>query len=120
MIGAQKSPSVTNGFPDMTPLFSISHTTASSTRVPVPPLHDTKPSPKRISSKSRSCQVLAACSSSTQRFAWPRKNVEVIAIVRPPASLAPRDTASITPVYPPEHTWNPRFASSPPNRSASS
>ena len=120
MIGVQKSPSTTNGLPCITPLFSISQTTASSTSVPVPPLHATNPSPTRISSNSRSCQVATVETSSTQPFASRLKNSAVTASVRPPDSFAPREAASITPPYPPLHTRNPRAASSRPSERACS
>src|SRR3990172_10782468 len=107
MIGIQNSPSTTNGLPWITPLFSISHTTASSTSVPVPPLQATNPCPKRISSNKRSSQVATAHTSSTQAFAPVRKNLAVTASVRPPGSLAPREAASLTPPYPPPHPPKP-------------
>src|SRR5258708_952596 len=98
IVHCQKSPSTANGFAVITDLFSISHTTASSTSVPVPPLHATKPSARRISSKSRSSQVFIRTSSSTQAlsFAFLKKSA-VTPVVFPPASFAPRDAASITP-----------------------
>src|SRR6266403_1048732 len=79
-------------------LFNISHTTASSTSVPVPPLHATKPSARRISSKSLSSHVFMRTSTSIQALSLAAlKKSAVTPVVFPPASFAPRDTASITP-----------------------
>lgn len=49
---------------DPYPLLIISHTTASSTSVPVPPRHVTYPLPRRISSNKRSCHDSTEISSS--------------------------------------------------------
>src|SRR5207302_7228836 len=97
-MGSQKFPSTANGFPGITDLFNISQTTASSTSVPVPPLHATKASAHRMSSKSLSSQVFMRTSRSIQGFSFAfLKKSAVTPYVFPPASFAPRDTASITP-----------------------
>src|SRR5208337_594011 len=119
-IGCQKSPTTAIGFPAITDLFSISHTTASSTSVPVPPLHTANPSASRINSNSRSSHVFIRTSVSTHAFALRLKNSAVTPYVFPPASLAPRETLSITPPKPPLQTANPRSASNFPSARASS
>src|SRR5215813_2109059 len=117
--GVQKSPNTANGFPPITDLFNISQTTASSTSVPVPPLHATKPSANRINSNKRSCHVFIRTSTSIHAFAFGLKNSAVTPYVFPPDSFAPRETASITPPYPPLQMANPARASSVPNKRAS-
>src|SRR5262249_36854032 len=77
-MGVQKPPRTAKGFPLITDLFSISQTTASSTRVPVPPLQATKASPRRISSKRRSCQVFIRTSTSIHWFVFAAKKSAVI------------------------------------------
>src|SRR5580704_16254054 len=76
-MGCQKSPPTTIGFPAITDLFSISHTTASSTSVPVPPLHTANPSANRISSNNLSSHVSIRTSVSTHAFALRLKNSAV-------------------------------------------
>src|SRR4029077_1685794 len=76
-MGCQKLPTMATGLGAITDLFSISQTTASSTKVPVPPLQATKPSARRISSKRRSSQVFTRTSTSMKGLAWREKNAAV-------------------------------------------
>src|SRR5262249_41377174 len=113
-------PTTTIGFSAITDLLSISHTTASSTSVPVPPLHTANPSARRINSNSLSSHVFIRTSVSTHWFAGHLKNSAVTPYVFPPVSFAPRDTPSITPPNPPLHPASPRCASNLPSARASS
>src|SRR5262249_52456836 len=91
-IGDQNSPSTTIGLPLITDLLSISHTTASSTSVPVPPLQATNPSAARTNSNNRSRPVFHAISLPPQGLALGFKKSPRHPMGLAPALLAPPRT----------------------------
>jgi len=83
-----------NGFPHITDLFSISQTTASSTRVPVP-LASHEPIRQPYQFKQPLFPGFFLTSTSPTHLSCGRKIPRSRRMFFPPASFAPRDAASI-------------------------